>query len=507
MKYVISLKRIGAIILAGTVLLSSATVLPVMTEDAGIKAAAAYSEEHLLKAPDGYKEIRTISDLYAIRSDPSGNFILMPSKLNYKIGEEIEVGGTISVIYSNGNTNKVNITKDMLSGYDMNSSGVQDVTVTYQGCETTYEITVSSIPVTKVNISDSEIYLATGEIYKLTANVSPDNATNKTLKWTTSDSSVAAVSSDGKVTAVGSGLAVITVKSNNNKSASCIVNVDWSDDDEINPSAVSLNKTELTLEKGKSETLTASILPRNATNTNITWRSANSKTATVSNGKITGVASGTTTIFAITDNGLTASCKVTVKEAVPVSTLKNTSVINSDIVQVGDKVRISASANGGTAQYTYAYYYKRSTNSAWKTLGTEFGTNTSVAFAPTAEADFDVKVIVKDSAGQTSEKLFTVQSVKELELTNVSVVGRQKVNLGTAISMIGKAVGGSGEPYTYSFYFKRSANTNWKLLGDKFQTTASARFKPTATGTYDIRIDVKDSAGTIVKKFFTAEAK
>ena len=72
--------------------------------------------------------------------------------------------------------------------------------------------------------------------------------------------------------------------------------------------------------------------------------------------------------------------------------------------------------------------------------------------------------------------------------------------------MIGKAVGGSA-PYTYSFYFKRSTNTNWKLLGEKFQTTASARFKPTATGTYDVRIDVKDSSGTVVKKFFTATAK
>jgi len=186
--------------------------------------------------------------------------------------------------------------------------------------------------------------------------------------------------------------------------------------------------------------------------------------------------------------------------------LKNTSVINSDIVQIGDKVRVSASANGGTAPYTYAYYYKRSTNTAWKTLGTEWGTNSSVAFAPTAEADYDIKVVVKDSAGYKAEKLFTVNAVKELELTNVSVVGRENIKLGTAIPMIGKAVGGSA-PYTYSFYFKRSTNTNWKLLGDKFQTTASARFKPTATGTYDIRIDVKDSSGTVVKKFFTATVK
>ena len=186
--------------------------------------------------------------------------------------------------------------------------------------------------------------------------------------------------------------------------------------------------------------------------------------------------------------------------------LKNTSVINSDKVQIGDKVRVSASANGGTAPYTYAYYYKRSTNTEWKTLGTEWGTNSSVAFAPTAEASYDIKVVVKDSGGHKAEKLFTVNAVKELELTNVSVVGRENIKLGTAIPMIGKAVGGSA-PYTYSFYFKRSTNTNWKLLGDKFTDKASARFKPTAKGTYDIRIDVKDSSGTIDKKFFTATVK
>ena len=115
-------------------------------------------------------------------------------------------------------------------------------------------------------------------------------------------------------------------------------------------------------------------------------------------------------------------------------------------------------------------------------------------------------MIVKDSTGATAENFFTVKAVKELELTNVSVVGREKIYLGSAIPMIGKAVGGKS-PYTYSFYFKRSTNTNWKLLGEKYQTTATARFKPLAKGSYDIRIDVKDSSGTIAKKVFSSTVK
>ena len=113
--------------------------------------------------------------------------------------------------------------------------------------------------------------------------------------------------------------------------------------------------------------------------------------------------------------------------------LVNNSTVNKTTVTAGTNVTITGSAEGGTAPYYYAYYYKRSTNTAWKTLGTEFGTNSSVAFAPTAEAYFDIKVIVKDADGNTAEKLFSVQAVAELPLTNVSVVGRTSVNLGTAI--------------------------------------------------------------------------
>ena len=113
--------------------------------------------------------------------------------------------------------------------------------------------------------------------------------------------------------------------------------------------------------------------------------------------------------------------------------LVNNSTVNKTTVTAGTNVTITSSVEGGTAPYYYAYYYKRSTNTAWKTLGTEFGTNSSVAFAPTAEAYFDIKVIVKDADGNTAEKLFSVQAVAELPLTNVSVVGRTSVNLGTAI--------------------------------------------------------------------------
>ena len=79
--------------------------------------------------------------------------------------------------------------------------------------------------------------------------------------------------------------------------------------------SVTLNKTELTLEVGDEETLTATVAPDNATNKTVTWSSSDSAVATVANGKVTAVAAGTATITATAD-GKSATCTVTVNAPV-----------------------------------------------------------------------------------------------------------------------------------------------------------------------------------------------
>ena len=368
------------------------------------------------------------------------------------------------------------------------------------------QLVKQDVAVNSVRLDKTSLDLNIGNTAKLTATVSPSDAANKNITWTTSNSSVATVK-DGTVTAVAAGTATITASSNNGKTASCTVTVT---DPNVEVTGISLNKTSAEITKGSTLSLTATVSPSDATDKTVTWTTSNSSVATVSNGTVTAIGAGTATITATTSNGITATCTITVKDPTT-PRLNNTSVINSDIVQIGDKIRVAPSANGGSGQYRSAVYYKRSTASTWKTLGTEFGntftaSNSTVALQPTSKGTFDIKVVIKDSDGAIAEQFFTVDVVEELELTNVSVMGRYTVKLGTAIPLIGKAVGGSA-PYTYSFYFKRSTNTNWKLLGEKFTDKASARFKPTAKGTYDVRIDVKDSDGSIVKKYFTATVK
>lgn len=360
------------------------------------------------------------------------------------------------------------------------------------------ELTPSKVDVSSITLDKESLNLELGSSAYLTAAVLPENASDKTVTWTSSDSSVATVSSS-LVKAVGEGTATITAKTSNGKTASCTVTVYKPT---IDVTSVKFNRTAVTLEKSKTYTVQATVDPDNATDKTLTWVTSDKNVANVSNGVITAKNVGTCTISAKSSNGIKAKLTVTV---VPV--LRNTSVITNDVVQVGDKVRVSASGSGGTGTYTYAYYFKRSTNTSWKVLGTEYGTDSSVTFTPTAAASYDVKVVVKDSAGIKAEKLFTVGAVNELPLTNVSTINNTTIAVGKAIKMTGKAVGGASG-YTYAFYFKRSTNTNWKTLGTgDFSTTASARLKPTAAAVYDVKIVVKDSAGNKAEKVFTVTAK
>ncbi len=79
--------------------------------------------------------------------------------------------------------------------------------------------------------------------------------------------------------------------------------------------SVTLNKTELTLEIGGEETLTATVAPDNGTDKTVTWSSDNTAIATVDNGKVTAVAAGTATIMAKAGDK-TDTCTVTVNAAV-----------------------------------------------------------------------------------------------------------------------------------------------------------------------------------------------
>ena len=176
------------------------------------------------------------------------------------------------------------------------------------------KVTVNPIQPTgiKATPETSTLYGLNGTV-KLTANVMPSNATNKAVTWSSRNTSVATVSSDGTVKAVGYGTTVITATTVNGLTSNCTVTVN-----PIAVSSVSLNKTSLSFTgTGSSQTLTATVSPSNATNKTLTWSSSNTSVATVSNGVVKAVGFGTATITAKSNNGKTASCSVTVNPIQP----------------------------------------------------------------------------------------------------------------------------------------------------------------------------------------------
>lgn len=203
--------------------------------------------------------------------------------------------------------------------------GSATITASYGSLKATCEVTVVKkvVEVTDITLDKTELELVTGESETLTATVKPDDATDPTVTWSSSNEKIATVV-DGKVTGVAAGSVTITAKAGD-KTATCAVTVSEA---VIPVTEISLDKERLELTEGDTETLTATVKPDNATDKKVTWSSSDENIATVVDGKVTAVKEGTVTIAAKAGDK-TATCAVVVnKKVIPVTkvTLDRTSL-------------------------------------------------------------------------------------------------------------------------------------------------------------------------------------
>ena len=178
----------------------------------------------------------------------------------------------------------------------------------------TVNVAASAVSVTGVSLDRDTLNLtAGGAVATLTATISPVNATNKNVTWSSSAPAVATVV-NGVVTPVSAGSAIITVTTQDeNKTASCNVTITAA----VPATGITLNASYVqALAGGPAITLIGTVAPAEATDKNIVWSSSDQSVAKVdSNGKVTPLAKGTTTITAKTHNDLTDTCEIEVKEA------------------------------------------------------------------------------------------------------------------------------------------------------------------------------------------------
>ncbi|MBR2020237.1 MAG: Ig domain-containing protein [Clostridia bacterium] len=173
-----------------------------------------------------------------------------------------------------------------------------------------YFTACGDVPVENLVLSNAELTINVGNASSVSCTVLPENATDQTVSWSSSNNAVATVSNAGVITAVSAGTCTITVSS---EDITATVNVIVKKPVE----QVVLNKTDVTIKEEETFTFTCTIVPNDASEKNVTWTSSNSSVATVNaNGTITGVKAGTCTITASVD-GKSAIANITIKEKGP----------------------------------------------------------------------------------------------------------------------------------------------------------------------------------------------
>ena len=185
-------------------------------------------------------------------------------------------------------------------------AGKADITAKAENGKSAVCHVVVSTHVDSVSLDQTEMTMYTGQTVSLKAQVLPEDATDKTMSWTSGDEAVAKVDTSGRVTAVAKGTTTITAESVDGKSASCKITV-------MTPAAsVTLSQEDIVMNVGEQTALTATVLPEDASQS-VEWTSSNASIATVAGGIVTAIKEGSVNITAKTANGKTAVCKVKVK--------------------------------------------------------------------------------------------------------------------------------------------------------------------------------------------------
>jgi uncharacterized protein YjdB len=321
---------------------------PAAVTDFGTTLEAKYSAAMLLNdAPNAavYKglidtlELQLLTEQYTVKD---------AVELNFKIQEAIQNSqNNIKVRYLRGSSlvTDLQIAARGIANLTTYSYSKVDCTRSTVTGDILLDLTFNFTPPVNVNamtLSNSTLSLPIGTSGKLVGTISPSNASNKTILWTTSNPNVATVT-DGIVKAVGGGQATIYAKVNAKKDDG--TNVVLTSTCEITViqgvTSIAFEKTSITLNKDDEYTLGANVSPINATNQNIIWKSSDPTVATVSvTGVVKAINYGSAAIYATSEQDNTKFAKCTVLIPVPASGI--TIKASSNFVKMGTTMPLTA---------------------------------------------------------------------------------------------------------------------------------------------------------------------
>ena len=243
--------------------------------------------------------------------------------------------------------------------------GTAVITVTAGNVKAACKITVPQL-IDWIEFDEDEIELKAGETYQLKPYISPSDATNKKLKYTSSDTKVAEASASGLVTAKSEGEAKIRAAATDGSDeyAVCYVTVTG----KAKVTGITLDRTSAEVKRGEKLTLNVTVSPSYASNKKVVWKSANTKIATVdANGSVTAKAPGRTkiTVTSAENSSYQASCTVTVPYKITYKLNKGKNNASNPSTYYGKKVTLKNPSRKGYAfagWYTDAKFKKKITS-------------------------------------------------------------------------------------------------------------------------------------------------
>lgn len=362
------------------------------------------------------------------------------------------------------------------------AAGSTKITVTsVDGPSASVSVTVNeqvkTVAVTGVTVDPTEVKLVEGETATLTATVAPENATDKSISWSSSDDKVVTVA-DGVVTAVAPGEATVTVKTKDGeKTATCKVTVEKK---VIAVSGVTVDPTEVTLIEGDSATLTATVAPEDATDKSVTWSTSNDKVATVADGVVKAVAAGEATITVKTNDGdKTATCKVTVQQK----------VVNVTGVSVSPKSLNLAEGESATLTATVSPEDATDKSVTWSTSDEKVATVADGVVKAVAAGEAVITVETKDG-GKSATCIVTVEK-KVVAVTGVTVDPESvTITAGQTATLTA----------TVSPDNATDKSVTWLTSNDKIATVADGVVTAIAAGEATITVKTTDGAKTATCK-------
>ena len=377
------------------------------------------------------------------------------------------------------------------------------VTVTSSGGSSP---TVSSVSVSPSSLSLDLNGTKTGT---LTATVNGANNPSQSVTWSSSNTNVATVSASGVVTAKATGNATITATSQQDgtKSGTCTITVT---DSTVHVSGVTLNKSSTSINKGSSETLTATVSPNNATVKTVTWTSSNTSFATVSNGVVSVPSNATVGASAIitvttTDGGYTSTCTVTVTAPPESKTLTIT--------------RSSFSTSGGYAWYDWTQATTDSTSISGKgelytttTTSMQFnkskGNKVAAIFNTTAIPGSITKI--EATSSQTTIRSWTayVTSTACSGSGTTLTFGSNKTTVGTISPAVGTSTSFGTSSAGYSYFCIQENDSSASYISEFKITYTPKSLSSISVKTAPTKVDYEagecfDPTGLVITKTFS----